>query len=77
MVFPIPKPHEWKCQLKNTRPITLLEVIRKSLVNMMKGIKTTYVHEQQNRSKDICAGDVLNASGDLRTDNAELKFSVP
>ncbi|GET66662.1 hypothetical protein RIR_jg18649.t1 [Rhizophagus irregularis DAOM 181602=DAOM 197198] len=42
-----------------------------------KGKVTTYVHEQQNRSKDICAGDVLNASGDLRTDNAELKFSVP
>ena len=34
MVFPIPKPHEWKCQLKNTCPITLLEVIRKSLVKL-------------------------------------------
>ncbi|GBB86432.1 hypothetical protein RclHR1_12880002 [Rhizophagus clarus] len=34
MVFPIPKPHEWRCQLKNTRPITLLEVIWKSLVKL-------------------------------------------
>ncbi|EXX64230.1 hypothetical protein RirG_144820 [Rhizophagus irregularis DAOM 197198w] len=34
MVFPIPKPYEWKCQLKNTIPITLLEVIRKSLVKL-------------------------------------------
>ncbi|GET50337.1 RNA-directed DNA polymerase from mobile element jockey-like [Rhizophagus irregularis DAOM 181602=DAOM 197198] len=34
MVFPIPKSHEWKCQLKNTHPITLLEVIRKSLVKL-------------------------------------------
>ncbi|GBB91144.1 hypothetical protein RclHR1_01830003 [Rhizophagus clarus] len=34
IVFPIPKPHEWRCQLKNTRPITLLEVIRKSLVKL-------------------------------------------
>ncbi|GET63143.1 reverse transcriptase family protein [Rhizophagus irregularis DAOM 181602=DAOM 197198] len=34
MVFPIPKPHEWKCQLKNTRPITLLDMIRKSLVKL-------------------------------------------
>ncbi|GBC38877.2 RNA-directed DNA polymerase from mobile element jockey-like [Rhizophagus irregularis DAOM 181602=DAOM 197198] len=33
-VFPIPKPHKWKCQLKNTRPITLLEVIRKALVKL-------------------------------------------
>ncbi|GET51130.1 RNA-directed DNA polymerase from mobile element jockey-like [Rhizophagus irregularis DAOM 181602=DAOM 197198] len=33
-VFPIPKPHEWKCQLKNIRPITLLEVIRKALVKL-------------------------------------------
>ncbi|GBB97435.1 hypothetical protein RclHR1_29950003, partial [Rhizophagus clarus] len=34
MVFPIPKPHEWRCQLKNTRPITLLKVIRKSFVKL-------------------------------------------
>ncbi|GBB85657.1 hypothetical protein RclHR1_12140006 [Rhizophagus clarus] len=34
MVFPISKPHEWRCQLKNTRPITLLEVIRKSFVKL-------------------------------------------
>ncbi|GBC23476.2 RNA-directed DNA polymerase from mobile element jockey-like [Rhizophagus irregularis DAOM 181602=DAOM 197198] len=33
-VFPISKPHEWKCQLKNTRFITLLEVIRKALVKL-------------------------------------------
>ncbi|GBC05503.1 hypothetical protein RclHR1_06260009 [Rhizophagus clarus] len=30
----IPKPHEWRCQLKNTRPITLLEVIQKSFVKL-------------------------------------------
>ncbi|GBB90681.1 hypothetical protein RclHR1_17710003 [Rhizophagus clarus] len=34
MVFPIPKPHEWHCQLQNTRPITLLEVIQKSFVKL-------------------------------------------
>ncbi|GBB94806.1 hypothetical protein RclHR1_24170004 [Rhizophagus clarus] len=34
MVFPISKPHEWRCQLQNTRPITLLEVIQKSFVKL-------------------------------------------
>ncbi|GBB88007.1 hypothetical protein RclHR1_14510004 [Rhizophagus clarus] len=34
MVFPIPKSHEWRCQLKNTRPITLLEVIWKAFVKL-------------------------------------------
>ncbi|GBB84734.1 hypothetical protein RclHR1_11300003 [Rhizophagus clarus] len=34
MVFPISKPHEWRCQLKNTRPITLLEVIQKSFIKL-------------------------------------------
>ncbi|GES82277.1 RNA-directed DNA polymerase from mobile element jockey-like [Rhizophagus clarus] len=27
-------PHEWRCQLKNTRPITLLEVIQKSFIKL-------------------------------------------
>ncbi|GBB85720.1 hypothetical protein RclHR1_01220016 [Rhizophagus clarus] len=34
MVFPILKPHKWKCQLKNTRLITLLEVICKAFVKL-------------------------------------------
>ncbi|GBC05504.1 hypothetical protein RclHR1_06260010 [Rhizophagus clarus] len=34
MVFPISKPHEWRYQLKNTRPITLLEVIWKSFIKL-------------------------------------------
>src|SRR3990170_3349861 len=28
-VYPIPKPHEWQCDLSNTRPIVLLETARK------------------------------------------------
>ncbi|GBB85362.1 hypothetical protein RclHR1_11900012 [Rhizophagus clarus] len=34
MVFPIPKLHEWRCQLQNTHPITLLEVIQKLFVKL-------------------------------------------
>src|SRR2546429_4213260 len=35
MVYPIPKPTEWHCFLKNTRPITLLETARKLLTKLM------------------------------------------
>ncbi|EXX73775.1 hypothetical protein RirG_057340 [Rhizophagus irregularis DAOM 197198w] len=33
-----------------------------------------YVHGQQNKLKDVCAIYVSNASGDLKTDNVELKL---
>jgi ribonuclease HI len=34
-VFPIPKPKEFECNLVNTRPITLLEVVRKIMVKIL------------------------------------------
>src|SRR5581483_8041441 len=34
-VYPIPKPTEWYCFLKNTRPITLLETVRKLLTKLI------------------------------------------
>src|SRR5204863_157997 len=33
--FPIPKPQEWEAQLQNTRPITLLETMRKCFVKVL------------------------------------------
>ncbi|EXX50696.1 hypothetical protein RirG_268320 [Rhizophagus irregularis DAOM 197198w] len=35
VVYPIPKPHEFDAQLKNTRPITLLETVRKCVVKVI------------------------------------------
>ncbi|CAB4489226.1 unnamed protein product [Rhizophagus irregularis] len=35
VVYPIPKPHDFDAQLKNTRPITLLETIRKCVVKVI------------------------------------------
>jgi endonuclease/exonuclease/phosphatase family metal-dependent hydrolase len=34
-VYPIPKPKEWNCDLNNTRPITLLDTLRKALVKLL------------------------------------------
>jgi hypothetical protein len=33
-IYPIPKPKEWECNLSNTRPITLLDTIRKALIRL-------------------------------------------
>ncbi|GBC34526.2 RNA-directed DNA polymerase from mobile element jockey-like [Rhizophagus irregularis DAOM 181602=DAOM 197198] len=35
LVYPISKPHEFDAQLKNTRPITLLETVRKCVVKVV------------------------------------------
>ncbi|GET59571.1 reverse transcriptase family protein [Rhizophagus irregularis DAOM 181602=DAOM 197198] len=35
LVYPIPKPHDFDAQLKNTRPITLLETVRKCVVKVV------------------------------------------
>ncbi|CAB4431626.1 unnamed protein product [Rhizophagus irregularis] len=35
VVYPIPKPHDFDAQLKNTRPITLLETVRKCVVKVV------------------------------------------
>jgi exonuclease III/ribonuclease HI len=34
-VYPIPKPKEWECQLNNTRPITLLDTTRKTMIRIL------------------------------------------
>jgi hypothetical protein len=34
-VYPIPKPRNWDAELDNTRPITLLETLRKAFVKLL------------------------------------------
>ena len=35
LLFPIPKPMEWECDINNTRPIVLLEIFRKIFIKII------------------------------------------
>ena len=34
-IYPVPKPQEWHNRLNNTRPITLLDIVRKATVKLL------------------------------------------
>jgi len=44
-IYPIPKPTEWNCNLKNTRPITLLETARKLMTKIMTNRLAKILHQ--------------------------------
>src|SRR3954467_9022888 len=43
-IYPIPKPMDWNCSLKNTRPITLLETARKLMTKIMTNRLANTLH---------------------------------
>src|SRR5438034_8924599 len=45
VIYPILKPQEWNCELKNTRPITLLETVRKALVKLITNRLSNMLYE--------------------------------
>src|SRR5688572_7054458 len=44
-IYPIPKPTEWNCYLKNTQPITLLETARKLMTKIMTNCLVKILHQ--------------------------------
>src|SRR2546430_3886268 len=44
-IFPIPKPTDWNCHLKNTRPICLIETAWKLMTKIMTNRLTTILSE--------------------------------
>ena len=43
-IYPIPKPTDWNCSLKNTRPICLLETARKLMTKIMNNRLANILH---------------------------------
>src|SRR5215204_1362650 len=44
-IYPIPKPTEWNCSLKNTRPICLLETARKLMTKILNNRLAKILHQ--------------------------------
>ncbi|CAB4409636.1 unnamed protein product [Rhizophagus irregularis] len=55
-IVPIPKPHEFECLLKNTRPIILLETARKLLVKIITNRLSKIMATHQILTGDNFAG---------------------
>ena len=73
-VYPIPKPMDWESNLNKTRPITLLETIRKALVRLINSrLSKVMVHHSILRGgnhADLPGGSTLEP---LRIVNAILE----
>src|SRR5436305_13280552 len=46
-IYPIPKPTDWNCHLKNTRPICLIETARKLMTKIMTNRLATILSEHK------------------------------
>src|ERR1041385_4928624 len=55
-IYPIPKPQEWHCYLKNTRPITLLDTARKLMTRIMNKRLSTILSQHKVMKGNNYAG---------------------
>src|SRR6266480_8008928 len=46
-IYPIPKPTDWNCHLKNTRPICLIKIARKLMTKIMTNRLTTILSKHK------------------------------
>src|SRR3990170_7181546 len=44
-LYPIPKPTDWECNIEKTRPITLLETMRKAFIKILN-IRLSHIMAQ-------------------------------